>query len=340
MSLSKRRGFTLIELLVVIAIIAILIGLLLPAVQKVREAASRMRCQNNLKQIGLAIHGYHDANLVLPPGGADNTAPWGTDPNGGDFGGSWMLYILPLIEQSNLLDQWLNAGSPGMSSSAALQQFDGVKVILYKCPSDEASKPFMSAATGGGWQIQRVSYVGISGAANIIPGYTDATLTGDGAPGGTGPKGAGMNSMAGLLIHKGRINMQSILDGASNTMIVSEQSDVITPMNGSAQPTWNSAGIWGWPFGTRDGTPYHHNITTVRYPPNYSKTGQLPSSPDIPGTGIGTSGSTVGSNNPLMSKHRGVNALFCDGSVRFLSDSTPVDVLGRYAARDDGQTVP
>jgi prepilin-type N-terminal cleavage/methylation domain-containing protein/prepilin-type processing-associated H-X9-DG protein len=194
-----RGGFTLIELLVVIAIIAILIGLLLPAVQKVREAAARIKCTNNLKQIGLALHGYHDANQALPPGylatvpyndGATDTAPgWG-----------WAAFILPHLEQDNLYRQ-LNFNQPVQKSPAIQTMVKG-----YLCPSDLVPPAAFPVPGPFG---NTVAVAAPSSYAACVGGDESGTADATGL---------------GIFYRNSATRFTDVTDGTANTILVGEKS--------------------------------------------------------------------------------------------------------------------
>ena len=203
---SRRPAFTLIELLVVIAIIAILIGLLLPAVQKVREAANRTRCFNNLKQIGLAIHNYHDRNDAFPPGYASRVAPDGSDLGPG---WGWAAFLLDDLEQGNLQRQIdFNADIAAPAHATARVQV----LSIFVCPSDRRVGTFATAANPV--SVAHANYVGVFGTNEIEDGPSFGN---------------------GVFYRNSRTRLADITDGTSSTLCVGERSSNI------ALATWTGA---------------------------------------------------------------------------------------------------
>lgn len=340
----NKPGFTLVELLVVIAIIGILIALLLPAVQAAREAARRSQCTNNLKQLGLALHNHHDTNNRFPPGGAQDQTPFGSlsVPNG--WGSSWLVYILPFVEQRTVYDKWQFTGNSGLSNATNMGAINGLVISCYACPSSPLPTQW-AVNTGAvpGTDINRmaVHYVGISGIAEatLISGYTESRIS-------TAQFG-GRVSGGGVLIPNGKLRFADISDGTSNVIAISEQGNWIYTSDG-AKKDWRASQPWGWTIGvSKPGIPPAYdpsgngerafNLTAIRYPINQTK-GWAPGSDgngDWEATGVNWDS---GVNTPLNSAHPGgVNALLGDGSVRFLSDSMTLDTLARLATRDDGK---
>jgi prepilin-type N-terminal cleavage/methylation domain-containing protein/prepilin-type processing-associated H-X9-DG protein len=294
----KRCAFTLIELLVVIAIIAILIGLLLPAVQKVREAAARLKCSNNLKQIGLAFHSYHAANERFPPGFVSASATVNSDGLGPGWG--WAAHLLPYVEQDNLFRQ-INFAQDVRASSAGPRT---TSLSVFLCPSDSPVGPTFMTVDDGGNPLVAVAfanYVGVGGTYEVT-GFPDT---------GTG-----------VLYRNSRTRVADVTDGTSNTMFVVERASKRSPMT-----TWVGA------------------VTGCIAPPlNPALDDEGP--PVLVLTNTGTAADARTPSNPLdhvedaNSRHTGgVNALFGDGSVRFVRDSVNPVVWEAISTRAGGEAV-
>ncbi|MDB5336146.1 MAG: hypothetical protein JWN70_1765 [Planctomycetaceae bacterium] len=321
-----RKGFTLIELLVVIAIIAVLIALLLPAVQQAREAARRSQCKNNMKQLGLALHNYHDTLKVFPMGVYRDDRP------------NWRVFLLPYLDQAPLYNTatvntggfWAHspAGPPwGFSGNAV---FRGLYLPLYTCPS--STNASFTNVSGNSRESMTIHYAGISGATPDPAGRTTVC---------TGDVMASSSSSCnnGLLVPFVSKSIRDITDGSSNTIVVAEQSGLTNNADNSA----NALGAWfsignppaAWTAGatlplSAGGFVYPGGITTVRYSPNAFKTSGA----------AGPASSQYSFNTTLSSQHvGGVHAVLADGSVRFISDNVNFNTLGQLCVVDDGAVI-
>ena len=283
----------------VIAIISILIGLLLPAVQKIREAANRMKCTNNLKQIGLALHNYHDTMSVFPPGYTDgNTDPASTPDNDIGPGWGWASYLLPYIEQDNLYRQIDFNQGVGIGDNIAVSQ---TALTIFQCPSDGQQRAFPVYDSSFSSPIATVAhgnYVGCNGWQECY--YNAGGSLGD--------------SNSGPFYRNSRTNMASITDGLSNTIVVGERSSNHSPSTWTGAVTGGRCPAWmatepPTPFSAPPGLAYDYSDFDEAFVLAHGNSTHVPNA-DFPAFDPDT----------FYSRHiDGANFLFGDGSVHFLS---------------------
>ncbi|MGE3804795.1 MAG: DUF1559 domain-containing protein [Gemmataceae bacterium] len=326
-----RRAFTLIELLVVIAIIGILIALLLPAVQKVREAANRTRCTNNLKQIGLAIHNYESAQRSFPPAAMRHTTnSWMHAP-------SFWYYILPQMEQMNAYRDSKATSNfhflGGNADTTTVAVYAGIAYPYMVCPSSPLPKWNTHPGRYNPGTIQEPSYAVSLGAddhPSVYNGYR------------------GPISDGGVIVLLGGVEMKMITDGTTNTLMIGEQSDWVYNGSGVQADPRSSSGsgaFMGNSYVMKPAGPGSlavaacsdsggskncercYNVTTVKYKLGF-RNNTFESAGDVT------------CNHPFLSAHPGgANMLFADGRVAFLTESLDIAALRNLANRDDGNVV-
>ena len=304
-----KSGFTLVELLVVIAIIGILVALLLPAVQSAREAARRMQCQNNLKQIGLALHNYHTAHKSFPVGMKDRIQE--------DFTRQcWMHYLLPYVEAQNLYDRF----KPHMDVGQTALLWPGRETVVstFMCPSDSANPKTTNGNTNQGFFG---NYVLCWGSQEM-------------GQAGTGTK------MDGLFYPQSKTRIADIRDGTSNTVMGAEL--IIVP---NANGDTSACASGGYDYrGAYFNAMHGGALFTTLNPPNTTVPDHLwnrcsnhqpgAAAPTAPCSGCGTSYTQV----HARSYHAGgIDLLLADGSVRFLTESVDRVVFQEMGTRAGGE---
>jgi prepilin-type N-terminal cleavage/methylation domain-containing protein/prepilin-type processing-associated H-X9-DG protein len=307
---APRRGFTLIELLVVIAIIAVLIALLLPAVQKVREAANRMACTNNLKQIALATHNFHDTYKKLPTGGRIPVLVGGR-PTGGI---NLWVELLPYFEQDNLYKMWDFDNQKNVAGRTNATQAQVIKLLI--CPSDALPADVVENRTAVSppwcWGFYGMSSYGGNAGTRSVP-----------FPG---------MSRDGIFFIGSCVRFADILDGTSNTLLFGEryhhdpEFDRLRPVLMPGIAPIEEAGKWGFVAGDPG---IMANVTLHSAAPiNY----RMPSDGDL--LALITRDCAFGSGHP-----GGANFAFADGCVKFVSENIPQSTHQALSTRAGGEVV-
>jgi prepilin-type N-terminal cleavage/methylation domain-containing protein/prepilin-type processing-associated H-X9-DG protein len=306
-------AFTLIELLVVIAIIGVLIALLLPAVQKVRAAANRAKCANNLKQLALAAHNHHDGNGRFPNG-------LHTVETGGSYanGTSWEVELLPYFEQDNLKNRWdYNDFRNNVAGDMSATTAQVLQVLI--CPSDSLLNLV--------WYVESSQY-------SYANGWYGLSSYG----GNAGKRSNLPQSKDGIFYQDSRVGLADVTDGTSNTFLFGERShddpvfDALASVYDVAFYPLAKEGKWAAIYATSGGSlPERFFSTPV--PINYRVPAGISVTDFLGPTGAENNRvCAFGSGHP-----GGANFAFADGSVRFLSDSIPLDTLQALSTRAGGE---
>ncbi len=297
---APRRAFTLIELLVVIAIIAVLIGLLLPAVQKVREAAARTTCQNNLKQIGLGAHNYHGALGYFPPGYNSKTPT----PNGENLGPGWgwAAILLPYIEQENLaraIDFTKDVADPFNLKART------TTLKVYRCPSDSPPSDLTTIVSDDAGtpicDVAFANYVGLGGIYEVS-GFPDVNT--------------------GVLLRNSKFRFADITDGTTNTMMASERHSKRSP-----KTTWTGAVTGAVYPPVNPGYDDEEAQTLILMNIGEPDEARTPNNP------------LDHVEDPCSLHTGGVNVLLCDGSVRFVRNFIDPKTWSALGTRAGGEVL-
>ncbi len=340
---NRSKGFTLIELLVVIAIIAVLIALLLPAVQAAREAARRMQCTNNLKQIGLALHNYESMHGAFPSGG--ESTYYGSNPPSTQFvdGTATLTKILPYLDQ-NVVFNTYNFSFEYNDMRGANATSVATRMNMYVCPSSPNSGAYNGVPdpNGGGVRFARTDYGPTC--------YTDIDPGGQAQPAyaNTATPLRNPASRQDGLLAQGMTPIARVTDGLSNTIAIGEDagrddyciSPYLESYKGPQFPNTPQPNIptgqrryWRWAeadnaFGVSGGP-------NNKFRPDREKTPY-----EAPPGALRTAGNNAGANDELFSFHPGgVNVLMGDGSVRFIKDSVSPVALRALVTREGGEVI-
>ena len=341
---TQRRGFTLIELLVVIAIITLIVALLMPAIQKIREESAKLKCKNSLKQLAMACHTYEQHIRSLPPAiqmrveGSGGTVSNVASAEGQNFGPNWLVLILPYADQGNLYNSVASSvGAYMTTGDSGWRAVIGQRVPLFLCPSDSRWEvPWPGISGHSNWArgnygcnafgIHQGSTNGWNGTfKGAVPTYeagapwTDPTIP-------VGTRGAGV-----MCINYGA-RTSDIPDGASTTIMIGELRIGASVAPGDVRGTWALgfpgasvlAGQASWDCRTPNNTDTQADDLG-------------PGSRNAPEDGMGACEGCGFQQAQSRSRHaNGVNVAMCDGAVKFVRNSVTQNTWWRMNARDDG----